>query len=233
MTDPDPRLGSNDSSGNEPSNSAVLDFTGIHRMIRGYITKIDVALKDPRHEVKWVKTLADLMLFGVAGLRFHHQVEDDEYWPALIAKGADADLLRPLTGSHREIDSVLDQLESAARRLAGSPMDPAALAAVTEHMPQFRDHVREHLDEEEPIIFPLLEQYISDAEAHAMASRAARNAPKKGISWIMGGVTYAMTPRESDNFLSAFPKPIIWLRPLLLRTYRRNCAALGLDHQFS
>ncbi len=79
----------------------------------------------------------------------------------------------------------------------------------------------------------MLEQHISDAEAHAMAAQAARSAPKKGISWLMGGVAYAMTPPERANFLTAFPKPIVWLRPLLLRKYRRNCAALGLDHRFS
>jgi hemerythrin-like domain-containing protein len=233
MTNRDPHQASSDSSGSEPANSAVLDFAGVHRMIRGYITKIDAALKNPRNEAAWAKTLAGLVSFGVAGLRFHHHVEDDEYWPALIAKGADANLLEPLTGSHRDLDVVLNQVESVARRLTASPTDTTAMAAVADLMAQFRDHVRQHLDEEEPIIFPLLEQYISDTEAHAMAARAARNAPKKGISWIIGGVTYAMTPPEAENFLSAFPKPIIWLRPLLLRTYRRNCATLGIDPQFS
>jgi hypothetical protein len=228
MTNPDP----NASSGATPANSAVLDFAGIHRMIRGYLTKIEAALNDPRDEAAWAKTLAGLALFGVEGLRFHHQVEDDEYWPALIAKGADAALLQPLTGSHRELDVLLDQVESAARHLAASPADGSAVTALGELMPQFRSHVSEHLDQEEPVIFPLLERYISNAEAHAMAARAARKAPKKGLSWIMGGVTYAMTPPEAENFLSAFPKPIIWLRPLLLRTYRRNCAVLGFDPQF-
>jgi hypothetical protein len=100
-------------------------------------------------------------------------------------------------------------------------------------MAKFGDLVREHLDEEEPIMFPMLEQYISDTEAHGIASRVAKSAPKKGISWIMGGATYAMTPAETENFISAFPKPIIWIRPLLLRTYRRNCATLGLEPQFA
>jgi hypothetical protein len=233
MTNPDPHQASSDSSGSEPANSAVLDFSGVHRMIRGYITKLDAAAKNPRDDAAWTKTLAGLILFGVTGLRFHHQVEDDEYWPALVAKGADASLLQPLSASHRDLDLMLDQLESAAQRLAASPTDTAAMSTVADLMTQFRDHVRNHLDEEEPVIFPLLAQYISDAEAHVMAARAAKNAPRKGIAWMMGGVTYAMTPPESENFLSAFPKPVIWLRPLILRTYRRNCAILGFDPQFS
>jgi len=233
MTDADSPHPPSDSPASQPPNSAVLDFSGVHRMIRGYITKLDGAVKSPHHETAWVKTLAGLVLFGVAGVRFHHQVEDDEYWPALVANGADATLLEPLTASHREIDAALDQLESATKRLIASPTDAAALAAVADLLAKFGDHVREHLDEEEPVIFPLLQQYISDHEAHAMAARASRKAPKKGVSWIMGGATYGMTPAEAENFLSAFPKPIIWLRPLLLRTYRRNCALLGFAPEFS
>jgi hemerythrin-like domain-containing protein len=214
-------------------NAAVLDFSGVHRMIRGFIAKIDTALENPSSDASWGKTLAGLVLFGVAGLRFHHHVEDDEYWPAVVKKGADAHLLEPLQAQHKELDSLLDRLEAQAKRLAGAPADASALAGVTALIVQFGDHVRAHLDQEEPIMFPMLEQYISDPEAHAIATRVARSAPKKGISWIMGGATYAMTPAETTNFLSAFPKPIIWMRPLLLRTYRRNCATLRLEPQFS
>jgi len=223
MSDPD----------NQSTNAAVLDFSGVHRMIRGFITKIDTALEHPRSEAAWGKTLAGLVLFGVAGLRFHHHVEDDEYWPAVVKKGADAHLLEPLQAQHRELDSLLDRLEVQAKRLAEAPADADALTGVSTLIVQFRDHVRAHLDEEEPIMFPMLEQYITDAEAHGIAARVARSAPKKGISWIMGGATYAMTAAETENFLSAFPKPILWLRPLLLRTYRRNCATLRLEPRFS
>jgi hypothetical protein len=217
----------------QSSNAAVLDFSGVHRMIRGFIAKIDEALENPRPTAEWGKTFAGLVLFGVAGLRFHHHVEDDEYWPALVKKGADAHLLEPLQAEHRDLDSLLDRLESQAQRLRKAPTDPSALTGVTNLMAKFGDLVREHLDEEEPIMFPMLEQYISDTEAHGIASRVAKSAPKKGISWIMGGATYAMTPAETENFISAFPKPIIWIRPLLLRTYRRNCATLGLEPQFA
>ncbi len=48
MTNPDPHQESSDSS-SEPANSAVLDFAGIHRIIRGYISKIDTALKNPHN----------------------------------------------------------------------------------------------------------------------------------------------------------------------------------------
>lgn len=232
MTQPAPDPAPDPSPHSDTPNSAVLDFSGVHRVIRGFITKFESTLASPRSGAAWAKKAADFLLFGVAGLRFHHHVEDQEYWPALVAKGADSTLLEPLQASHRAIDSLLDQLEARAKHLRAAPTDSRALAAVTDLVPEFRDHVREHLDEEEPIIFPLLTRYISDAEAHAMAARAARRAPKKGVSWLMGGVTYAMTPAESANFLRTIPKPVIWLRPLLLRTYRRNCALMGTTPAF-
>jgi Hemerythrin HHE cation binding domain len=195
------------------------------------LSKIDDAVAGAHGNPTRAKLLADLVLFGVSGLRFHHHVEDDEYWPAIVAKGANGALLEPLQASHRELDPMLDRLETEAGRLKTDPTD-ATLASVAELLPGFRDHVRAHLDEEEPIMFPMLDEYISDPEAHAIAARAAKTAPRKGISWLMGAISYSMTPAEADNFLGAFPKPIIWLQPLFLRTYHRNCRALGISPEF-
>jgi len=227
---PDPRPAASEAP---TSNAAVLDFSGVHGMIRGFLAKIGEAQVNTPGDAKRGRTLADLVLFGVAGLRFHHHVEDHEYWPALIAKGADGHLLEPLERDHRELDSLLDDLEARAGRLRSAPTDAGALASVAELLPGFGAHVGGHLDKEEPVMFPMLEQYISNEEAHAMATRAARTAPKKGISWLMGGIVYSMTPAEADNFLSVFPKPIVWLQPLLLRRYRRNCRTLGIAPELS
>jgi hypothetical protein len=45
----------------------------------------------------------------------------------------------------------------------------------------------------------------------------------------MGGVEYGMTKEQSTEFLATFPKPIQWIRPLLLRKYKRSCGVLGVD----
>jgi hypothetical protein len=94
---------------------------------------------------------------------------------------------------------------------------------------ELADHLLRHLDHEEPIFFPLLAQYLPDSEAHAMSLKAAKSAPKRGFSWVMAGATYAMRPREAEEFLHSLPKPIQWLRPVMLRRYRRNCKVLGID----
>jgi hemerythrin-like domain-containing protein len=210
----------------------VLDFTGIHRVIRGFVIKVDAVLASPRGDATWAKKLAELVAFGTSGLRFHHQVEDEEFWPALVAKGVEPGVLEPLQAAHREIDPLLDRIEAQANKLRAAPTDSSIIDSLARLLPEFGEHVRAHLDEEEPIIFPLLERYMTNGEAHAISARVAKKAPKKGVSWLMGGVANGMTPAEAKSFLSAFPKPLLWLQPLFLRTYRRNCATLGVTPDF-
>ncbi|MGH9008150.1 MAG: hemerythrin domain-containing protein, partial [Acidimicrobiales bacterium] len=178
------------------------------------------------------KTLGGLVGFGGAGLRFHHHVEDTEYFPAILEKGGDPAQIGPLQTEHHEIDALLDRMDAVAVRLQAGGPDDGAVAEATQLASTFADHVRKHLDAEEPVFFPLLQEHIPDAEAHKIAARVAKNAPRKGISWLFGGVKFAMTPAEGNNFLSSFPKPILWMRPMLLRAYRRNCATLGVPEAF-
>jgi hypothetical protein len=169
------------------------------------------------------------MLFAVAGTRFHHGIEDRYYWPALIEKGADPSALEPLMVEHQGLDPMLDELESEARALRKDVGDTRALGAVSSLFASVGDHMLTHLDNEEPIFFPLMAQYLSDDEAHTLSSRAVKDSPRFGTSWLMGGATYVMRPQESAEFLHAVPKPVLWLRPLFLRRYRKNCVVLGIE----
>ena len=79
-----------------------------------------------------------------------------------------------------------------------------------------------HLDNEEPIFFPMLAQYMPDDESERIAAVLAKKAPRKGITWLMGGVEYGMTKEQATEFLTTFPKPIQWLNPILLNKDRKN-----------
>lgn len=87
---------------------------------------------------------------------------------------------------------------------------------------RFNDDMLSHLDHEEPVFFPLLTKYMPDAENERLAALLAKKAPRKGLSWLIGGVEYGMTREQSTEFLASFPKPIQWMRPLLLRKYKRG-----------
>jgi len=210
--------------------TAVREFTGVHNMIRGLLRLTDSAVSKAKPDnSKQMKVLSDFGKFAVAGAHFHHTSEDDYYWPAVVRNGADRSLLEPLIKEHHMIDPLLDEMKRAFEALGDGPADTQSIEALGVLVAEFRDDMLTHLDHEEPIFFPLLTQYMPDAENEQLAAELAKKAPRKGISWLIGGVEYGMTAEQSKEFLASFPKPIQWMRPLLLRKYKRGCGVLGVD----
>ena len=148
--------------------------------------------------------LADLGL-TVAGAHFHHTTEDDYYWPAVERNGADAVLLEPLVEEHRMIVPLLDETEKAFAALNAGPLGSGSVESLRNQVSPFKGDMLRHLDNEEPIFFPLLAQYMPDDESEKIAAVLAKKAPRKGISWLMGGVEHGMTREQSTEFLATFP----------------------------
>ena len=210
--------------------AAVREFTGVHNMIRGFIRLMDSAMLQAKPDnPKQMKVLSDYGKFAVAGAHFHHTSEDNYYWPAIERNGADRMLLEPLIQEHHMIDPLLDEMKRAFEVLEVGPTDTQTIESLRVLVGRFSDGMLSHLDHEEPIFFPLLTQYMPDAENEQLAAELAKKAPRKGLSWLIGGVEYGMTPEQASEFLAAFPKPIQWMQPLLLRTYRKRCGVLGVD----
>jgi Hemerythrin HHE cation binding domain len=134
-----------------------------------------------------------------------------------------------LITEHQVIDPLLDEMKGAFEALENGPTDTQTMESLGVLVTQFRDQMLTHLDHEEPIFFPLLTKYLPDAENEQLAAELAKKSPRKGISWLMGGVEYGMTAEQSSEFLANFPKPIQWMRPLLLRKYKKGCGVLGVD----
>jgi hemerythrin-like domain-containing protein len=210
--------------------AAVREFTGIHHMIRGLLRLMDasVAKVEPGN-AKQTKVLCSFGRFSVAGTHFHHRAEDDYYWPAIEKNGADRALLEPLMTEHKAIDPLLDETERTFEALKIRPIDRDGIASLRGLVDRFRSDMLRHLDDEEPVFFPLLEKYMPDEQSAQLAAVLAKKAPRQGLSWLMGGVEYGMTREESAEFLATFPKPIQWMRPLMLRKYAKDCGVLGVD----
>jgi hemerythrin-like domain-containing protein len=210
--------------------AAVREFTGVHNMIRGFIRLMDSAVSKANPDnSEQMKVLSDYGKFAVAGAHFHHTSEDDYYWPAVERNGADRSLLEPLIREHHMIDPLLDEMKRAFEALEDGPTDAQSIESLRVLVRQFNDGMLSHLDHEEPIFFPLLTQYMPDAENEQLVKELAKKSPRKGLSWLIGGVEYGMTPEQASELLAAFPKPIRWVRPLLLRKYRKGCGVLGVD----
>jgi hemerythrin-like domain-containing protein len=210
--------------------AAVREFTGVHNMIRGLMRLMEASVAGAKPDnTKQIKVLSAFGQFAITGTHFHHNAEDNYYWPAIVKNGADASLLEPLVKEHKMIDPLLDETESAFVALATGSTDDNAVEALRGLVGQFIHDMLTHLDNEEPVFFPLLTQYMPDDESERLAVELAKTAPRKGISWLMGGVEYGMTREQAAEFLATFPKPIQWSHPLLLRKYKKDCRVLGVD----
>ena len=199
-------------------------------MIRGMARLLGAAVSAAKpDDAKQVKVLSKFGLFAVEGTHFHHSTEDDYYWPAIVRNGADPAELEPLVMEHKLIGPLLDDTQSAFEALGRGPTSVETMESLGTLVNQFSSDMIRHLDNEEPIFFPLLDRYLPDDESHRLATELAKKAPRKGISWLMGGVEYGMTPEQSSEFMATFPKPIQWLKPMLLRRYTKDCRVLGVD----
>jgi iron-sulfur cluster repair protein YtfE (RIC family) len=199
-------------------------------MIRGLVRLMEAAVsKAEPGNAKKTKVLPSFGLFCVAGAHFHHHSEDDYYWPAIEKNGADRALLEPLMTEHEAIDPLLDETERAFEALRDGPIDAQGVAALSVLVERFGSDMLRHLDNEEPVFFPLLTKYMPDDQSAQLAAELAKKAPRRGLSWLMGGVRYGMTREQATEFLADFPKPILWMRPLMLRKYAKDCGVLGVD----
>ena len=213
-------------------NAAVREFKGIHNMIRGLAVTPGVgrvACQSGRFEAD-----EDARRFWLVYGCPRRALPSHDRRRLLLARrcqrnGADPALLEPLVEEHHMIDPLLDETQSAFARLKSGPISSGSVEPLGKPVGRFKEDMLRHLDNEEPIFFPLLAQYMPDDESERIAAVLAKKAPRKGISWLMGGVEYGMTKEQAAEFLATFPKPIQWLHPLLLNKYRKNCRILGID----
>ncbi len=107
---------------------------------------------------------------------------------------------------HKAIDPLLDETERAFEALKDGPIDRSGIASLSGLVERFRGDMLSHLDNEEPVFFPLLTKFMPDDQSERLAAELAKKAPRKGLSWLMGGVRYGMTEAESTEFLADLPE---------------------------
>jgi hypothetical protein len=138
-----------------------------------------------------VEVVASFREFVVAMLRHHHEREDRDLWPLLVA--AEPSLAGPLAGLSREHD----RLDEALDRLAADPA-PDVAAAV-------RDLVHEHLAHEEPLLFPALRDHLTDAAWGEFSKRAIATAPPVGTHLLVGLFHRVASDGEVEVILRNLP----------------------------
>jgi len=104
------------------------------------------------------KTRADLCRRLVTELRAHSRFEEEVFYPAVREAGAREDVDEAL-GEHKEVDRMLDRLES---------MDVAS-EEFLELVAELEEAVEEHVEHEEEDILPKADESLDDKDLEQMA----------------------------------------------------------------
>jgi iron-sulfur cluster repair protein YtfE (RIC family) len=212
----------------------VEDMILVHRAFRREFDSIPdliagVALGDTFR----AKVVADHMTFMIGGLHHHHAAEDELVWPVLLARvpTRQAEIER-MEAQHVGIAAPMVRLESDLsewRTTADQSTRDRLLASVAD----LTCVLVEHLDDEERIGLPIIEEYLTEAEWQATVKRGAsflsKQHPRMGIV-LSGLVLEHSTPEEQRRFLSGVPFPLRLLvrlfGPRMTASYRRRLYAL-------
>jgi hemerythrin-like domain-containing protein len=117
--------------------------------------------------------------FVAAMLEHHHSCEDRDLWPMLLAAAPHLEgALHELTDEHDVLQDRLDELRALPLGTGGSDGAIESVAAA------LRDLVHEHLSHEEPVLFPALDRYMSEAEWDGFSMRAVASAPQDELPFL-------------------------------------------------
>ncbi len=145
-------------------------------------------------------------------LHQHHHGEDANVWPLLVDRCADA---AAHTGSmhdqHEQLAADLGDVHAALEvwRVDATAQDGNSLF---DALDRTLTSLRQHLDDEERHVVPLLEQHISAAEWDALVQKGAADADPAQLPLLFGMLMYEGDPEIIERALAAMPSDV---RPVI------------------
>lgn len=146
-------------------------------------------------------------------LHRHHAGEDAQVWPLLMDRCPHP--VAALTGwmhdQHKQLAANLDAVSTA---LGVWRVDAAARSGdrLIEALDQTLASLRQHLDDEERHLLPLLERYVTAAEWDEMVQKGAADAAPAELPLAFGMLMYEGDPEIIERALGAMPSDV---RPVL------------------
>ena len=204
----------------------------VHRVFREGYRELPALLRGvPAGDTARAAVVVDHLVELSTALHHHHTNEDETLWPLLLERVlADAPEHRALVlrmeEQHERVAVLLERaLElGAAFRATAAPGTGEQAASTVEALSVA---LEEHLHDEETLVLPLVQEFVTVAEWEAAGERGRASIPKDRLLVQLGTILSHCSPAEQREFLAKLPLParIAW-RVVGRRTYRAERARL-------
>ncbi|MBD8871038.1 hemerythrin domain-containing protein [Nocardioides donggukensis] len=207
---------------------AAREMPIIHRIFRRQFAEVRALVRGlPAAEAARTGAVADHLGFLLDGLHMHHTTEDHLIWPKLMDRaGLDAPLVVRMEEQHRQIDESVAKVRAAMSEWLSDPTR-ATSSTLADRLGEFLVVLEGHLDEEEQVVVPLIDRYLSQAEWEEVGERGFEKfTPAQ--RWIATGqLVEVATAEEVAMMFGGLPPPVkvLW-RLVGRRKYRRYIAAV-------
>ncbi|UQU66472.1 hemerythrin domain-containing protein [Couchioplanes caeruleus] len=205
------------------ANTTETEPTGLllaHRaMLRDLDRVADLAAREAgrRLERRRAAAVADYVTDLCDSIHHHHSAEDEVLWPVLErSAGAHVDLTE-LTDDHAVLDPKLARIRDGAASLRAAGLFPAPLAA---DLADLRDTLREHIEDEERSIVPLIRRYVTRADWSRVEATIRKHGAK--MSFEVPRILAVSTDRELAEFRAEGGIPFAVMVRVLPPMFRRR-----------
>ena len=158
-------------------------------------------------------------------LHHHHHLEDDMIWDKLETRrpacALHVDVMRR---NHVEIAELLDATDPLGARWRAAPSEATA-EELAVHLEKISTKLHEHLDREEQLVLPVIEDAFSQEEWDHVGAEAQKAYDRSQIFLFFGLIQDSLTPEQLTDLLAEVPAMI----RLLYALYGRRSYAKKLD----
>jgi hemerythrin-like domain-containing protein len=199
------------------------DMVIVHRMFRrecALLPQLVAAVTGG--DVARARTVAGHAREVLDMLHHHHVGEDELLWPRLSARTRfNTDLLARMDSQHQGLAVLLEHAAPAFAEWQDAPTAHTS-APLTALLEQISTGLKEHFDEEEAEILPIVERVITAAEYQEVGRRGLVSIPLTRRLIVLGYLLEGATPQERNDFLAAIPAPARLAYRLIGERQHRN-----------
>jgi hemerythrin-like domain-containing protein len=195
--------------------------TAPHRLATALAEAADVSAGDHAR----ARAIADYWTGYAGEVLAHHTVEDEVFFPRLVARvPVAATHLDRVEVEHHRLDELMDAAARATGRYAttAAARDAEAAAAVVDELATLMDA---HLDFEDADLVPLFERHFTVAEYAELTTAAQKGLSIKQAAFTVPFVMHWAEPDDARELLADAP---LALRLLHVATRRRHARLTNL-----